>query len=280
MENDSFWVLELENALVLTQLSDWADFGVAFDQAGPVHTDWVVTAGAVHCALAGKGLQLRERGAGYQVLVGLMLKRGHKITSKTFTVPTYPQSQAFPTTQFWSFAQWRGRYSMFMYAQCMCKWHQCLPNPGSQPQGYVLHDKCYICFLATLHPPWRNKRGLSDRPVIPLGRHWHHSCDKMYQAFPHCLHTLQVIKNWTMGKSGNEGNTHILLCPWSPRRMKDWFPCTNTFNRKYQRDRSVLPRAFQVTKGWLNSPLVPLTLSVSPTNNKCTSLPQTSTLIL
>ena len=45
--------------------------------------------------------------------------------------------------------------------------------------------------LQTLHPPWRDKRGLSDRPIIPLGRHWHHSCDKMYSVPPPpsvCIH--------------------------------------------------------------------------------------------
>ena len=158
MENDSFWVLELENALVLTQLSDRADFGVAFDQAGPVHADWVVTAGAVHCALAGKGLQLRERGAGYQVLVGLMLKRGHKINSKTFTVPTYPQSQAFPTTQFWSFAQWTGRSGTV----CLCMHNVCVSDinvyltlascpagkiGGKNPSGNTVHFSRYWLVL-------------------------------------------------------------------------------------------------------------------------------------
>jgi len=50
--------------------------------------------------------------------------------------------------------------------------------------------------------------------IIPLGRHWHHSCDKTYQAFPLCLHTLQVNKNWTMGSLGmrvTHTAVHILV---------------------------------------------------------------------
>jgi len=41
-------------------------------------------------------------------------------------------------------------------------------------------------------------------PSVYLGRHWHHSHDKCSKPFP--LHSciLQAIKNWTVGRPGNE----------------------------------------------------------------------------
>ena len=39
---------------------------------------------------------------------------------------------------------------------------------------------------------------------VYLGRHWCHSRDKWYQAFPLRFCILQAIKNWTVGRPGNE----------------------------------------------------------------------------
>ena len=44
-------------------------------------------------------------------------------------------------------------------------------------------------------------------PSVYLGRHWHHSCDKWYQAFPLHFCILQPIKNWMVGRPGNEANS-------------------------------------------------------------------------
>ena len=40
----------------------------------------------------------------------------------------------------------------------------------------------------------------SETPSVYLGRHWHHTCEKMDQAFPLCFYILQAIKNWTVGR--------------------------------------------------------------------------------
>ena len=57
-------------------------------------------------------------------------------------------------------------------------------------------------------------RNASFRSVTPppvcLHRHWHHSCDKWYQAFPLRFCILQAIKNWTVGRPGNEASTATL----------------------------------------------------------------------
>ena len=47
---------------------------------------------------------------------------------------------------------------------------------------------------------------------VYLGRHWRHSHDKMDQAFPLRLCIPQVIKNWMVGRPGNEarGNTQVV----------------------------------------------------------------------
>ena len=42
---------------------------------------------------------------------------------------------------------------------------------------------------------------------LHVGRHWRHSCDKMDQAFPLRFCILQAIKNWTVGRPGNEATT-------------------------------------------------------------------------
>ena len=39
---------------------------------------------------------------------------------------------------------------------------------------------------------------------VYLGRHWHHSHDKIYQAFPLRFCILGVIKNWMVGRPGNK----------------------------------------------------------------------------
>ena len=41
-------------------------------------------------------------------------------------------------------------------------------------------------------------------PSVYLGRHWHHSHDKCSQAFPLHFSILQAIRNWTVGRPGNE----------------------------------------------------------------------------
>ena len=41
-------------------------------------------------------------------------------------------------------------------------------------------------------------------PSVYWGRHWCHWRDKMDQAFPLHFCILQVIKNWTVGRPGNE----------------------------------------------------------------------------
>ena len=49
-------------------------------------------------------------------------------------------------------------------------------------------------------------------PSVYLGRHWHYSHDKMDQAFPLYFCILQLIKNWTVGRPGNEAT----MCPHDP----------------------------------------------------------------
>ena len=56
-------------------------------------------------------------------------------------------------------------------------------------------------------------RSLDGGPLPPsvyLGRHWRHSHDKCSQAFPLHFCTLQAIKNWTVGRPGNEATRYIL----------------------------------------------------------------------
>ena len=47
-------------------------------------------------------------------------------------------------------------------------------------------------------------------PSVYLGRHWRPSRDKSYQAFPLRICILQAIKNWTVGRPGNEASTATL----------------------------------------------------------------------
>ena len=42
-----------------------------------------------------------------------------------------------------------------------------------------------------------------------IGKHWHHSRDKTYQAFPLRFCILQAIKNWTVGRPGNEASFSV-----------------------------------------------------------------------
>ena len=48
---------------------------------------------------------------------------------------------------------------------------------------------------------------------VYLGRHWRHSCHTMDQAFPIHFCTLQAIKNWMVGKPGNEATRHVISVP-------------------------------------------------------------------
>ena len=50
----------------------------------------------------------------------------------------------------------------------------------------------------------QNAMGDPSPPSVYLGRHWHHSCDKIYNIPACILAYLQVIENWTMGRPGNE----------------------------------------------------------------------------
>ena len=49
----------------------------------------------------------------------------------------------------------------------------------------------------------------------------HHSCDKMDQVFPLQFCILQAIKNWTVGRPGNEAKTSFLI---SGNRNRDPHP--------------------------------------------------------
>ena len=55
----------------------------------------------------------------------------------------------------------------------------------------------------------RSFDGDPSPPSVYLGRHWCHSRDKIYQAFPLCFCILQVIKNWTVGRPGNEASHYV-----------------------------------------------------------------------
>ena len=48
-------------------------------------------------------------------------------------------------------------------------------------------------------------------PSVYLGRHWGHSCDKIYQPFRLHFWILQVIKNWTVGSPGNEATFFLVI---------------------------------------------------------------------
>jgi len=53
----------------------------------------------------------------------------------------------------------------------------------------------------------REMRPFDQGPLplsVYLGRHWRHSCDKWYQAFPLRFCILQAIKNWMVGRPGKE----------------------------------------------------------------------------
>ena len=57
-------------------------------------------------------------------------------------------------------------------------------------------------------------RSYNEGPLpssVYLGRHWHHSCDKTYQAFPFRFCILQAIENWMVGRPGNEARSERFL---------------------------------------------------------------------
>ena len=47
---------------------------------------------------------------------------------------------------------------------------------------------------------------MRDPSFVYLRRHWRHSCDKIYQAFPLRFCILQAIENLTVGRPGNEAS--------------------------------------------------------------------------
>ena len=68
-------------------------------------------------------------------------------------------------------------------------WSEKWTAPGSKKEGV---HKMHSCDGGPLPPS------------VYLGRHWCHSHDTMNQAFPLCFCMLQVIKNWVVGRPGNE----------------------------------------------------------------------------
>ena len=61
----------------------------------------------------------------------------------------------------------------------------------------------------------RSFDGGSLPPSVYLGRYWHHSRDKMDQAFPLRFCTLQAIKNWTVERPENEASPFLASFPGS-----------------------------------------------------------------
>ena len=50
---------------------------------------------------------------------------------------------------------------------------------------------------------------------VYLGRHWCHSHDKWYQPFPLHICILQAMRNWTVGRPGNEVTSVYKPCQMS-----------------------------------------------------------------
>ena len=64
-----------------------------------------------------------------------------------------------------------------------------------------------------------------------LGRHWHHSHDKMDQAFPLCFCILQAIKNWMMGRPGNEASIYMFqILYWVLERLTMLAVCYDIYS--------------------------------------------------
>ena len=71
----------------------------------------------------------------------------------------------------------------------------------------LLHECSKLqCLGQKLQDKRHEARSFNGTPSnsIYLSRHWHYSHDIMDQAFPLCFCILQVIKIWTVGRTGNE----------------------------------------------------------------------------
>ena len=128
------------------------------------------------------------------------------------TVASFP---GLPTVQFLiacSMQKQRGK----AWYHLSCEWHQKIERAHFTHEFFVLNRERYAFRFANVqnsstwgrkYKIWHLARSFDRGPLPPsvyLGRHWRHSRDKWYQAFPLRFCILQAIKNWTVGRPGNE----------------------------------------------------------------------------
>ena len=97
-----------------------------------------------------------------------------------------------------------------------------------------------------ISPQARSFDGGPLPPSVYLGRH---SRDNIYQAFPLCFCILQAIKNWTVGRPGNEATTLVGPTQVHTSCMSAILWCILVPDQLLQRDSKPSQRASNVSQG-------------------------------
>ena len=123
-----------------------------------------------------------------------------------------------------SMKKWRGK----AWYHLSREWRQCLHRWTEGGRGhwshfadafFVFNQERYAFRFANVQKSSAWGRNYKIRPLacsfdggsLHLDRHWRHSRDKWYQAFPLRFCILQAIKNWTVGRPGNEAKLWSLM---------------------------------------------------------------------